>query len=42
MHLIGNNSVTTREDYEKMLDSGADSVSVARAAMDGDVTNIFK
>lgn len=42
MHLIGNNSVTTREDYEKMLDSGADSVSVARATLEGDVNNIFQ
>lgn len=42
MHLIGNNSITSRDAYEKMLDSGADSVSVARAALDGDITHIFQ
>lgn len=42
LHLIGNNSVTNYDAYQKMLDSGADSVSVARIAMDGDLTNIFK
>lgn len=41
MHLIGNNSITTYEDYQKMLDSGADSVSVARASLDGHVKHIF-
>jgi len=42
MHIIGNNCITTHEAYQKMLDNGADSVSVARAALDGDLTNIFK
>ncbi|WP_455645813.1 tRNA-dihydrouridine synthase [Methanosphaera sp.] len=41
MHVIGNNSVTCHEDYLKMKNTGVDSVSVARAAMDGDVTHIF-
>ncbi|MCD7782097.1 MAG: tRNA-dihydrouridine synthase [Methanosphaera sp.] len=40
-HLIGNNSVTSHEDYEKMLESGADSVSVARATLEGSVSHIF-
>lgn len=42
IHIIGNNSVTTREDYEKMIDNGAKSVSVARAAKNGDIQHIFK
>lgn len=42
MHLIGNNSVNSYERYQKMLDSGADSVSVARASLEGDISNIFK
>ncbi len=42
MHLIANNSVTSREVYDKMLECGADSVSVARAALDGDITHIFQ
>ena len=41
IHLIGNNSVTSREDYLKMLENGADSVSVARAALQGDISHIF-
>ena len=41
-HLIGNNSVKTHEDYMNMLNSGADSVSVARAALEGDVKHIFE
>lgn len=41
MHVIGNNSVRTREDYLKMLDSGAKSVSVARVALEGDIDHIF-
>lgn len=41
-HIIANNSVTSHEDYLKMLSSGADSVSVARAAIYEDVRNIFK
>lgn len=40
-HLIGNNSVKTHEDYLNILNSGADSVSVARAALDGDIKHIF-
>lgn len=42
IHIIGNNSVTTREDYEKMIENGASSVSVARAAQTGDITHIFQ
>lgn len=42
MHIIGNNSVKTHDDYVKMLDNGADSVSVARASLEGDLTKIFK
>ena len=41
IHIIGNNSVTTHDDYLKMLDNGADSVSVARAALNGDIKEIF-
>ena len=41
VHVIGNNSVRTHEDYLKMLDNGADSVSVARAALEGDIDHIF-
>ena len=41
IHVIGNNSVRTHEDYLKMLDNGADSVSVARAALEGDIDHIF-
>jgi len=41
IHIIGNNCVTTREDYEKMIENGASSVSVARAALDGDISHIF-
>lgn len=41
LHVIGNNCVRTREDYVKMLDNGADSVSVARAALEGDIDHIF-
>lgn len=41
-HIIGNNSVTTRADYEKMIESGANSVSVARAAKDSDISHIFQ
>jgi len=41
IHVIGNNSVRTREDYLKMIDNGADSVSVARAALEGDIDHIF-
>ena len=41
IHIIGNNSIKTREDYEKMINSGANSVSVARAALEGDITHIF-
>lgn len=40
-HVIGNNSVRTHEDYLKMLDAGADNVSVARAALEGDISHIF-
>ncbi len=42
IHIIGNNSVTTREDYLKMIESGADSVSVARVALNGDINHIFQ
>lgn len=42
LHLIGNNNIKTYEAYQKMLDSGADSVSVARATINGDLTSIFK
>lgn len=42
MHIIGNNSMTSHERYQKMLDSGASSVSVARAALDGDIGHIFQ
>ena len=42
MHIIANNSVTSHERYQKMLDAGASSVSVARAALDGDITHIFQ
>ena len=42
MHLIANNSVTSHDVYEKMLECGADSVSVARSALDGDITHIFQ
>lgn len=41
IHIIGNNCVTAHEDYLKMLDSGANSVSVARAALNGDIGHIF-
>lgn len=41
IHTIGNNSITTHEDYVKMIESGADSVSVARAALEGDINHIF-
>ena len=41
LHVIANNSVRTREDYQKMINDGADSVSVARAALDGDINHIF-
>ena len=41
IHLIGNNSVTTHDDYMKMINSGADSVSVARAALNGNIQDIF-
>lgn len=41
MHVIGNNSVTSHEDYLKMIDNGASSVSVARAALEGDIDHIF-
>ncbi len=41
LHVIGNNSVKTHDDYMKMLDNGADSVSVARAALEGDIDHIF-
>lgn len=41
-HIIANNSVTTHENYQKMLEHGAESVSVARAALSGDITHIFK
>lgn len=41
-HIIGNNSVTTHDNYIKMLECGADSVSVARAAIDGNVDEIFR
>ena len=42
IHIIGNNSVTSREDYEKMIENGASSVSVARAARDGSIKHIFE
>lgn len=42
MHLIGNNSVTTRDDYLKMIKSGADSVSVARGSLEKSIDNIFR
>lgn len=42
MHLIGNNSVTTRDDYLKMIKSGADSVSVARCSLEKSLTSIFR
>ncbi len=42
MHLIGNNSVTSHKDYIRMLESGADSVSVARGALNGNIDDIFK
>ena len=42
MHIIGNNNVKDYESYEKMLDCGASSVSVARCALDGDITHIFQ
>ncbi len=41
VHVIGNNSVRTHDDYLKMIDNGADSVSVARAALEGDIDHIF-
>ena len=41
IHVIGNNSVRSHEDYLKMLDNGAESVSVARAALEGDIDHIF-
>lgn len=41
IHIIGNNNVKTRQDYEKMIDSGASSVSVARAALEDKVDEIF-
>ena len=41
MHVIGNNSVTSHDDYMKMIDNGASSVSVARAALEGDIDHIF-
>ena len=41
VHVIGNNSVRTHEDYLKMIENGADSVSVARAALEGDIDHIF-
>lgn len=42
MHLIGNNSVNSHEDYMQMINNGADSVSVARAALNKDISEIFK
>lgn len=41
-HVIGNNSVRSHEDYVNMINNGADSVSVARAALEGDIAHIFK
>lgn len=42
-HIIGNNCVRTYEDYSKMLESGADSVSVARIALQKEnIHQIFK
>lgn len=41
MHIIGNNSVRSHEDYMMMMENGADSVSVARAALEGDISHIF-
>ncbi|MDO5825219.1 MAG: tRNA-dihydrouridine synthase [Methanosphaera sp.] len=42
MHVIANNCITSHERYQKMLDYGASSVSVARAALDGDISHIFQ
>ena len=41
-HLIGNNSVKTHKDYINMINSGADSVSIARAAVNCDIDEIFR
>ncbi len=41
-HVIGNNSVRTKEDYLNMLSSGASSVSVARVALEGSIKHIFE
>ncbi|MDO5851314.1 MAG: tRNA-dihydrouridine synthase [Methanobacteriaceae archaeon] len=42
LHVIGNNSVTCYYDYLKMLNTGVNSVSIARASLNGNVTSIFK
>jgi TIM-barrel protein len=42
IHVIGNNSVTTHQDYLNMINNGADSVSVARAALTGNISHIFE
>lgn len=42
IHVIGNNNVKTRSDYEKMIESGASSVSIARSAREGKVDEIFE
>ncbi len=42
IHIIGNNSVKTKEDYDNMLSAGADSVSVARATLEGSIKHIFE
>lgn len=41
-HIIANNSVTTYDDYIKMINHKANSISVARVALKGDITHIFK
>lgn len=40
-HIIGNNNVKTRKDYEKMMEHGADSVSIARESLKDNVDKIF-
>lgn len=42
IHLIGNNSITTRKDYENMLKNGCESVSIARYALNNNIDDIFK
>jgi len=40
-HIIGNNNIKTRKDYEKMIKYGADSVSIARESLNDNVNKIF-